>query len=460
MNLRSFFREYSLARRATLITVLTLLAMLALAGLTLATLFLRAQVEHSRLSALTQANVASSTVTAAVRFGGYEVIVDSLRAFDTGPGHDSVAVFDRKGKLIAQVVAPGESIFPVNLAEVPRLVSGVIDASPVQYPLRDDAGGGSGALLATLVVNPNQNALQAAVSRALVTLGVVLGITALAGLIVAQSLSRAMLRPVAELTTWAEEVSKVRNLATVAPMPLSGAQEVNRLTGSFERLVSQVAEQNRELKRKQYELKASNAHLETMAFSDSLTGLPNRPLFESRLTEAIDRANATGHPLALLFIDLDHLKAINDQFGHAVGDSALRATAARIRRALRGTDFLARLAGDEFVVISPNVTGVDDAVRLGERLTVWLGIALPEDRWTNPVRASVGVAVFPDHGEDVQSLVHAADLAMYRAKALPSDDSIRVSCATAAPRTQAPSRLPSNVVSLPASGRKSQVGKS
>jgi HAMP domain-containing protein len=164
------------------------------------------------------------------------------------------------------------------------------------------------------------------------TLGIVLGITALAGVIVAQSLSRAMLRPVAELTAWAEEVSKLRNLATVAPMPQSGAHEVNRLTGSFERLVSQVAEQNRELKRKQYELKASNAHLETMAFSDSLTGLPNRPLFESRLHEAIDQANATGRPLAVLFIDLDHLKAINDQYGHAVGDAALRATAARIRR--------------------------------------------------------------------------------------------------------------------------------
>ena len=460
MTLREFFSRYSLARRATLITVLTLLAMLALAGLTLAALFLRAQIEHSRLSALTQANVASSTITAAVRFGGYDVIADSLRVFDTGPGHDSVAVFDRNGKLVAQVVAPGESSFPSTLVEVSRLVTSVIDASPVLYPLRDDAAGGAGPLLATLVVNPNQNALQAAVSRALMTLGIVLGITALAGVIVAQSLSRAMLRPVAELTAWAEEVSKLRNLATVAPMPQSGAHEVNRLTGSFERLVSQVAEQNRELKRKQYELKASNAHLETMAFSDSLTGLPNRPLFESRLHEAIDQANATGRPLAVLFIDLDHLKAINDQYGHAVGDAALRATAARIRRALRGTDFLARLAGDEFVVISPNITSVDDAVRLGERLTVWLGIALPEDRWSNPVRASIGVAVFPDHGEDVQTLVHAADLAMYRAKALPSDDSIRVGCATNVPRNPAALRLPSNVVSLTASGRKSQTGKS
>ena len=122
-------REYSLARRATLITVLTLLAMLALAGLTLATLFLRAQVEHSRLSAPTQANVASSTVTAAVCFGGYEVIADltaRLRHWSPGtirsPCLTAMANWSRSGR-------PRRVNFPVNLVEVSRLVSSVIDAS-------------------------------------------------------------------------------------------------------------------------------------------------------------------------------------------------------------------------------------------------------------------------------------------------------------------------------------------
>ena len=87
------------------------------------------------------------------------------------------------------------------------------------------------------------------------------------------------------------------------------------MTTSFEALIEQVAEQNRELKRKQYELKASNAHLETMAYSDALTGLPNRPMFESTLHTAFDKANAGGMPLAILFVDLDNLKAINDKYG-------------------------------------------------------------------------------------------------------------------------------------------------
>jgi diguanylate cyclase (GGDEF)-like protein len=263
---------------------------------------------------------------------------------------------------------------------------------------------------------------------------------------------------VAELTAWAEEVSASRNLSARAPR--GGGLEVNQLASSFETLIAQMAEQNRELKRKQYELRASNTHLETMAYSDALTGLPNRPLFESRLQSSINAANAAGKSLAVLFIDLDNLKAINDHHGHAQGDAALRATAARIRRALRNADFLARLAGDEFVIISPNVTSSTDALKLGERLTVWLGISLPEDQWAQPLRASIGVAVFPDHGDDMATLIHAADMAMYRAKALPDDDSIRVVGATAIARSSLTRPSVSNVITLSGHGRKSQAGKS
>jgi len=457
VSLRKFFSDYSLARRAMLVTVVTLLTMLLLAGLALSAYFLKTQIEESRVTALTRANVASSTIAAATRFGGYEVIAESLRVFDTGSGHDSAAVYDRSGTLVAELVAPGEARFPSRVADVFNLARSAVNARPVQYPLLDDPSGRDSALLGTLVVNPNQMALGASVASALAVLGIVLAIASLVGVLVAQRLSRALLKPVADLTAWAEDVSASRNLSTHAPR--GGGMEVNRLATSFETLIAQMAEQNRELKRKQYELRASNTHLETMAYSDSLTGLPNRPLFESTLQSSINAANAAGKSLAVLFIDLDNLKAINDQHGHAQGDAALRATAARIRRALRNADFLARLAGDEFVIISPNVTSSTDALKLGERLTVWLGISLPEDQWAHPVRASIGVAVFPDHGDDMATLIHAADMAMYRAKALPDDDSIRVVGATTMARSSLTRPSVSNVITLPAHGRKSQVGK-
>jgi len=290
-------------------------------------------------------------------------------------------------------------------------------------------------------------------------LAVVLVFTALAGWLVAKALSRALLRPVEELSEWAEEVSASRNL--LAPAPRGGGREVNRLTSSFEALILQVAEQNRELKRKQYELKATNEHLESIAFSDALTGLPNRAMLDATLKTMLAKANGSGTPLAVLFIDLDELKEINDAHGHSQGDAALVATAARVRRALRSSDFLARLAGDEFVVVTTNLTSVSDAVKLGERLTVWLGIALPEDEWAHPVRASIGVAVFPDHGDDATNLMQAADWAMYNAKALSQDESIRV--AAAVPLAMRASVLKSgatNVIAMPIHGRKSPSGKS
>lgn len=457
MNIRPFFANYALARRATFATVATLLAMLLLSGLTLAALFARDQIEQARIAALTQANVASSTVAAALRFGGKEVIAESLRVFDSGPDPDSAAVYDRQGRLLAEVVAVGEVKFPALLTAINVSGGPALASRPIQLALRDDQVSSTAAILGTLVVNPNQQSLDAAFSRALTVLGIVLAVTMMAGLWIARTLSRAMLRPVADLTAWAEDVAASRNLS--APAPRGGGIEVDRLTTSFESLVAQLAEQNRELKRKQYELKAHNQHLESVAFTDTLTGLPNRAMFESTLRAEIISASALGKRFTVLFVDLDNLKGINEAHGHAQGDAALRAAASRIRRALRSADFLARLAGDEFVIVSVNIASVSDAVKLGERLTVWLGISLPDDEWTQPIRANIGVTVFPDHGGDANSLIHAADQAMYRAKALPVDDSIRVIQANAPARmASAKTGGLSNVINLPAQGRKAHIG--
>lgn len=463
MNIRRFFASYALARRATFATVATLLAMLLLAGLTLAALFARDQVDQGRIAALTQANVASSTVVAALRFGGKDVVAESLRVFDSGPDPDSAAIYDRQGRLLAQVVAPGEAKFPPMLTAINGSGGSALASRPIQLALRDDQIGNSTAILGTLVVNPNQQSLDAAFARALTVLAIVLTITLVAGIWIARILSQAMVRPVTELTAWAEEVTKSRNLT--APAPRGGGLELARLTTSFESLIAQLAEQNRELKRKQYELKAHNEHLASMAFTDTLTGLPNRAMFESTLITEIASACASARRFAVLFVDVDNLKAINESHGHAQGDAALRATAARIRRALRSSDFLARLAGDEFVIVSANITNAADALKLGERLTVWLGISLPEDEWALPIRASIGVTVFPDHGTDASSLIHAADQAMYRAKALPADDSIRVIQANELPQAFG-AKMGShsnvvnvvNVVNAPAQGRNSQIG--
>lgn len=163
------------------------------------------------------------------------------------------------------------------------------------------------------------------------------------------------------------------------------------------------------------ELRASQGHFRYLAHHDALTGLPNRTLFLDRFEHALANARRHTTQLALLFIDLDHFKQINDTYGHETGDRMLRATAQILQRTVRESDTAARIAGDEFAVL---VEHADEStvVALIERLSAELngGLDLPE--MALATSASIGVSLYPDDGQDVETLLHHADLAMYAAK--------------------------------------------
>ncbi|MHB1375175.1 MAG: sensor domain-containing protein [Thauera sp.] len=164
------------------------------------------------------------------------------------------------------------------------------------------------------------------------------------------------------------------------------------------------------------ELHRARAEIEKLATRDSLTGLPNRALFHDRLHHAVQAARRKSAPFALLFIDLDHFKEVNDALGHHVGDALLVAVAGRLADALRESDTVARFGGDEFVVLLSE-TGREAAGPLAERLldSVRQPVALeglPEYR----PQASVGVTVFPDDADSIEALLRNADHAMYAAK--------------------------------------------
>lgn len=155
------------------------------------------------------------------------------------------------------------------------------------------------------------------------------------------------------------------------------------------------------------------------ATHDALTGLPNRRYFMDWLVRLGAQSGRRGRPLALLFIDLDGFKAVNDQFGHEAGDAMLKEVALRFRRLVRESDVLARLAGDEFAVLMPEVASAQDAARLAQRLIDSLGVSaqrpLLPDCPDARIGASVGIAMAV--GGDPDLLVAEADEAMYAAKA-------------------------------------------
>lgn len=153
-----------------------------------------------------------------------------------------------------------------------------------------------------------------------------------------------------------------------------------------------------------------------LAQYDALTDLPNRSLFSDRLQQVLALAQRDDNRLALMFVDLDHFKPVNDTYGHAIGDLLLKQVAQRMRNAVRASDTLGRIGGDEFVVLLPKVEGASDAVLVAEKIRLMLETPFEIEGHILQISASIGTAIYPDHGNDEQALFQHADLAMYCAK--------------------------------------------
>lgn len=153
-----------------------------------------------------------------------------------------------------------------------------------------------------------------------------------------------------------------------------------------------------------------------LAQHDPLTGLANRALFSDRLGQAIAMARRDGRSFALMFLDLDRFKPINDTLGHGVGDLLLRAVAESLQACLRDSDTVARIGGDEFVVIARSVAEEADAVAVAEKIRLVLDQPFSIDDHRLSISCSIGIALYPAHGRDAIELVKHADAAMYAAK--------------------------------------------
>jgi diguanylate cyclase (GGDEF)-like protein/PAS domain S-box-containing protein len=157
--------------------------------------------------------------------------------------------------------------------------------------------------------------------------------------------------------------------------------------------------------------------VEQLAFFDPLTRLPNRRLFTDRFSQALARAKREQLRMAVMFIDLDKFKPINDEYGHEAGDFVLQAVAQRIENCLRSSDSAARVGGDEFLVLLPDIQTCGDALAVAEKICTALAQPLNHpQQWPLQVSSSIGIAIYPDHANTEQDLMRLGDSAMYRAK--------------------------------------------
>jgi diguanylate cyclase (GGDEF)-like protein/PAS domain S-box-containing protein len=184
----------------------------------------------------------------------------------------------------------------------------------------------------------------------------------------------------------------------------TATDETGRIT-HFIHMFSDITEKKREQSRFEY-----------LAYHDSLTGLPNRILFNERLSTAIALAQRHNHPLGLLFLDLDGFKPINDTLGHGVGDMLLQQVAHRLSRCVRESDAVARIGGDEFAILLNELSRDHSAENVTRKILrhMHLPFTLSDNKiW---IGVSIGIALFPDHGVDGITLLEKADSAMYQAK--------------------------------------------
>lgn len=217
--------------------------------------------------------------------------------------------------------------------------------------------------------------------------------------------SRALTRPLKSMTEAVQLFSRERRIHELPPR----RDELGVLARSFREMQEEILTHLEELTE-------SRSALEHLARHDPLTGLPNRRVFFERLEHALANSRRSGKQLAVLFVDLDHFKQLNDSLGHSLGDHVLQAVANLLRSATRENDTVARLGGDEFVILFEVVEDPQHIVAILDKLHDRFQLSMLIDGHEVKVQASMGVSLFPRDGDDIEALVQQADRAMYAAK--------------------------------------------
>lgn len=218
---------------------------------------------------------------------------------------------------------------------------------------------------------------------------------------------RAELRQLENGAQWHEELSDLtRSFLAMDRAINQKMQQIHEINASLERTIEQ----------RTTELRIANDELTKLVSHDTLTGLPNRKLLADRMQQALASARRNGGLMALMYIDLDEFKPINDTLGHDCGDELLREVARRIQACMRESDTVARIGGDEFVVLLPVIESSSDALAAAEKIRATIGLPFDLAGQERHISTSIGIAIYPEHGSGEAALFKNADAAMYMAK--------------------------------------------
>ncbi|MGR9051788.1 MAG: bifunctional diguanylate cyclase/phosphodiesterase [Gammaproteobacteria bacterium] len=364
-----------------------------------------------------QAQIIGNNSIAALTFGDPESAGNTLASLKNEADIVAAALFSHEGQLFVSYQREPNSL-PKAL---PKFDSGTLNGnffvvSPIVFDAKNI---GSILVISDLSHWKNRQMFHVVIGSGVFFLSLLLAT------LLASRLQRWVSEPILKLAETARRVSEERDYGLRAEKLSS--DEIGALVDDFNGMLSQIQLRDRELQKardqledkvqaRTLELTELARQLEHQAYHDTLTGLANRVTFDDHLRLAIDQARRTGQRLAVMFLDLDRFKIINDTLGHAIGDKLLMQVSQRLATCIRDSDTLARLGGDEFAVLLTQLRHDTDAAEVARKLTAAVAEPVLVDGYSLHVTTSIGISIFPEDGDGAETLVKNADTAMYRSK--------------------------------------------
>jgi len=374
--------------RGSLSVAMISVAMVGLTMMLVSVLMLRVYAQHNlRLIARSIAY----TVEAAVVFNDKLAAKEGLQTIVRSEAIAEATLYDGQGNLLARYQKPG--------AVASWLVSGH-HSVPIMH---------NGKSIGEIQLLGDSSSLIGVIAVGLGSTLMSLVLAVLAARYLSQRMVGKVVEPLENMTRITRAIRRDRDFTRRVPHK-SHLSELDDLSEDFNALLD-------ELHAWQTHIKVENSLLAHKARHDDLTGLPNRSFFEYRLNLVLQEAMHQHRQFALLFIDCDRFKSINDSLGHSAGDKVLTEVARRIRNHLRESDLVARLGGDEFAALIYPIPEAKDALRIADALLGSMNAPIVLSNGGNiSTSLSIGIALYPQHGGTAEQLLHSADVAMYLAK--------------------------------------------
>jgi len=360
----------------------------------------------ARLGAV--ADIIAADVGAALSFGDHKAITRSLESLRADPSIKQVFILDEQGETCSyyhqSIESPRDELQQIlsRINNESRIFPS--DMSPeVKRPIIWETTN-----LGTIIIEQDERIIR---DKIIATIGIgalILLVALMFSYMLANHFQLIITTPVTAMVAAMQEVSRTKDYSR--RVAASGAtDEMDHLADGFNEMLAEIERRDADLLERQEQLY-------NLANYDALTGLPNRILFNDRLEQALRRAARAGERLAVLFIDLDEFKMINDTHGHRIGDQLLIEASARLADTTRADDTLARLGGDEFTILAQDIKTSDNALLVANKHVENLFHHYDIDGKRLFVSGSIGVAIYPEHGVSVDNLLKHADSAMYLAK--------------------------------------------